>query len=203
LARTIAKDHDDKRRHILTVAAEVFARDGISRTSMNAVAQACGISKANIYHYYASKGDLLFDILDNYLSDLRNWVCDVELEGLTPAEQLHIVCREFLLAYEGMDNEHKIQSEGLPLLTPHQQGVLKGYQRELVQLVSDILLRCAPSRFEARKLALRETTMSIFGMLNWFYMWSPNATKEDRIAYAMRVRDLVLNGINEAATHKS
>ncbi|MEP6268662.1 MAG: TetR/AcrR family transcriptional regulator [Paracoccaceae bacterium] len=202
MARTIAKDHDEKRRHILSVAAEVFARDGISRTSMNAVASACGISKANIYHYYDSKGDLLFDILDHYLSDLRNWVCEVDLDGLAPADQLHLICREFLLAYEGMDNEHKIQSEGLPLLTAHQQDVLKGYQRELVQLVSDILMRCAPNRFGADKSALRNTTMSIFGMLNWFYMWNPNADKEARIGYSVLTADLVLNGISEDATRK-
>ena len=54
MVRTIAKDYDDKRRHILTVAAEVFAREGIARASMNEVARACGISKANIYHYYAT-----------------------------------------------------------------------------------------------------------------------------------------------------
>ena len=64
MVRTIAKDYDTKRRNILKIAAEVFAREGIERASMNAVAKSCGISKANIYHYYSSKNDLIFDILD-------------------------------------------------------------------------------------------------------------------------------------------
>ncbi len=199
MVRTIAKDHDDKRQHILTVAAEVFAREGIARASMNEVARACGISKANIYHYYASKDDLIFDILDTYLAELRDWICGLDLGGQTPPEQLHTITREFLLAYEGMDHQHKIQSEGLPLLSPDKQDVLKGYQRELVETVSKTLCGCAPDTLGADKSKCRDVTMSVFGMLNWFYMWNPKATKEARIGYASEVADLTLNGVQGAA----
>ncbi len=197
MVRTRAKDHDDKRRHILTVAAEVFAREGIARASMNEVARACGTSKANIYHYYASKDDLVFDILDTYLAGLRNCILGADLSGQSAPERLHTLCREFLLVYEGMDNEHKIQSEGLPLLPLKQQEVLRGYQRELVSVVAETLRSCAPEVL-ADKAKCRDVTMSVFGMLNWFYMWHPKATKEDRIAYARTVGDLTLCGILEA-----
>ena len=40
---------------------------------------------------------------------------------------------EILNAYEGMDDEHKIQTEGIPLLPEDQQTVLKGYQRDMVR----------------------------------------------------------------------
>ena len=197
MVRTKAKDHEDKRRHILTVAAEVFAREGIARASMNEVARACGISKANIYHYYASKDELLFGILDTYLAGLRDWVLGIDLFGQTAPEQLHTLCREFLLAYEGMDNEHKIQSEGLPLLPANQQEVLRGYQRELVNTVAGVLRNCAPQAL-ADKGKCRDVTMSVFGMLNWFYMWHPRATKDERIAYAKTIADLTLGGIEES-----
>ena len=196
MVRTIAKDYDDKRRHILTVAAEVFAREGIARASMNEVARAFGSSKANIYHYYSSKDDIIFDILDRYLSELRDLILGIDLAGLSPQEQLHALTRGFLLAYEGMDNEHKIQGEGLPLLSSEKQDVLKGYQRELVGLVSDVLQSCAPDKLSLDKTRHRNVTMSVFGMLNWFYMWNPNATETARIDYAASVADLTLNGLN-------
>ncbi len=195
MVRTIAKDHDTKRRHILQVAAEVFAREGIARASMNEVARACGISKANIYHYYSSKDDLVFDILDSYLSELRDWICGVKLDGLTPADQLRAITREFLLAYDGMDHEHKIQGEGLPLLPENQQAILKGYQRELVAVMSDILQSCAPDTLGQDRAKCRDVTMSVFGMLNWFYMWHPKADTEARASYAASITDLTLNGI--------
>lgn len=195
MVRSRAKDHENKRQNILSVAAEVFARDGIARASMSEVARACGISKANIYHYYDSKDELIFDILDTYLSQLRDWVCSTDLDGKSPPEQLHTLTREFLLAYEGMDHEHKIQSEGLPLLASDKQDILKGYQRDLVRLVSDTLRDCAPEMLGADSGKCRDITMSVFGMLNWFYMWNPSASKDTRIAYAATVADLTLNGL--------
>lgn len=197
MARTIAKDYDDKRRHILKVAAQVFAREGIARASMNEVARACGISKANIYHYYSGKDELIFDILDSYLSELRDLILSVDRNGLSPQDQLAVITREFLLAYEGMDDEHKIQTEGLPLLEPAKQKVLKGYQRDLVELVAGILRECSPKTLAFDQTQCRDVTMSVFGMINWFYMWHPRASKDDRIAYAATVVNLTLNGISD------
>ena len=199
MGRTKAKDHDDKRFNILRTAASVFAREGIARASINEVAKACGISKANIYHYYDSKNDLVFDILDSYLAQLRDGICGTDFSGQTAPERLHALTREFLLAYEGMDNEHKIQSEGLSLLEPEKQEILKGYQRELVTVVSQALKDCASETLVGDKAKCRDITMSVFGMLNWFYMWNPGATKEQRIAYAATVADLTLNGVREPA----
>lgn len=196
MPRPIAKDHDEKRRHILKVAAEVFAREGIARASMNEVARACGTSKANIYHYYASKDDLVFGILDSYLSELRELVMALDLTRLNLEDRLRAVTETILLAYDGMDDEHKIQSEGISLLDVSQQNILKGYQRDLVGVVAGVLRDIAPERFAHDAAACRSTTMSVFGMLNWFYMWRPGATREDRVGYASQVAELVLNGIS-------
>ena len=127
MARTIAKDHDDKRQHILRVAAQVFAQAGIARASMNDVAAACGISKANIYHYYTSKNNLLFDILDNYLSQLHGLISGTDRSHMDAPTRLRSITHDFLMAYEGMDNEHKIQSEGMPYLPAQQQKILKNH----------------------------------------------------------------------------
>lgn len=195
MARTIAKDHGQKRISILQSAARLFAQEGFARASMSQVAQECGISKANIYHYYDGKDALLFDILDTYLSALRDRLCTLPLDGMTASEQLHAVVSETLLAYDGMDNEHKIQTEGIALLPAHEQEVLRGYQRDIVDLMGGILRNIAPDVFDNDRAKLRATTMSVFGMLNWFYMWNGNAGKEGREDYADLVSKLTLNGI--------
>ncbi|MDJ0614242.1 MAG: TetR/AcrR family transcriptional regulator [Rhizobiaceae bacterium] len=195
MARTIAKDHDDKRVHILTRAAAVFAEQGFARASMSEIAKDCGISKATIYHYYESKNALLFDILDTYLSALRDRIFSLSLNGLPPRERLRRVIAECLLAYEGMDNEHKIQTEGIPLLDHKQRETLRGYQRDMVKLMGDILTSTAPQTFRNNSKVLRSTVMSVFGMINWFYMWNSNADSDERRAYAELVTTLTINGI--------
>ncbi|MEP3784615.1 TetR/AcrR family transcriptional regulator [Ascidiaceihabitans sp.] len=195
MARPIAKDHDAKRAHILKTAARVFADTGFARASMSQVAKDCGISKANIYHYYDSKDALLFDILDTYLLALRDRVLTLSLTDLSPEAQLQAIICETLHAYNGMDEEHKIQTEGIPLLTTNQQAILKGYQRDMVRQLSDVVKSIAPQVFGDDKTKLRATVMSIFGMLNWFYMWNSGAGDAERTEYAQLVTRLTLSGV--------
>ena len=195
MARTIAKDHDEKRTQILKSAAKVFATEGFDRASMTQLARDCGISKANIYHYYDSKDAILYDILETYLSTLRDRVCGITLDGLPPDAQLHNVVLEILLAYQGSDHEHRVQINGVDRLPAEQQTVLRGYQREMVVFLGDILARVAPDTLGQDRSALRAVTMSVFGMLNWYYMWNKDAGPDEREAYARQVSDLTLNGV--------
>lgn len=195
MARTIAKDHDQKRAQILKSAARVFAREGFDRASMTQLARECGISKANIYHYYDSKDAILFDILETYLRDLRDLICGIEIEGLNPSERLHRVVAEILLAYQGVDDEHRVQTSGMSALPEEQQKILRGYQRDMITFLSDIIADIAPEVFSDDKTKLRSTTMSVFGMLNWYYMWNTGAGQTAREDYAKLVSNLTLNGV--------
>ncbi len=195
MARTIAKDHDQKRAQILKSAARVFAREGFDRASMTQLARECGISKANIYHYYDSKDAILFDILETYLRELRDLICGLEIDGLSPPEKLHRVVAEILLAYQGVDDEHRVQTSGMSALPEDQQRLLRGYQRDMVNFLSAILSEVAPDVFRGDGAKLRSATMSVFGRLNWYYMWNSGADAQARRDYAALVSNLTLSGV--------
>jgi len=197
LARTIAKDHDQKREQILKTAAKVFADQGFDRASMAVLAKECGISKANIYHYYDSKDAILYDILETYLRELRDRVCGVNLHGLSPEEKLRRAVREILIAYQGADDEHRVQISGMNALTEEQQKQLRGYQLDLVRFVRDILSDLCPEAFGEDKEKLRGATMSVFGMLNWYYMWNTGAGTKAREEYADMVSTLTIHGVQK------
>ncbi|WP_107495795.1 TetR/AcrR family transcriptional regulator [Thalassobius sp. I31.1] len=194
MARTIAKDHDQKRLSILKAAAKTFATEGFDGASMAQLARECGISKANIYHYYGSKDAILFDVLDAYLTDLRTRICDFPLEG-TPAENLRALIGEILMAYQGADYEHQVQAGGMSSLPEDQQTLLRGYQRDMVRSLNNAICAVNPAAFEGDKEKLRNMTMSVFGMLNWYYMWNSGAGSDAREAYARHVADLTLGGL--------
>lgn len=195
MARSLARDHDQKRASILKAAAEIFAREGVARASMAQVASACGISKANIYHYYASKNDLLFDILDSHLFALMSRLDALPLDQMDGPAKLRLLVAEILNAYEGMDAEHKIQSEAIGMLAHDRQDILRDYQRQIVAQMSSVLQEVSPEPFHDDPDKLKAAAMSVFGMLNWFYMWNGKAGKEARQAYAQIVTDLTLGGI--------
>lgn len=197
MARTIAKDHDDKRRLILKRAAHVFATEGFDRASVARVAKACEISKANIYHYYASKDDILFDILNSYLSGLRDRICDMDLSELSAEDAFRRTLRDVLLSYQGADDEHRLQINGINQLQPNLQKQLRMYQSELVHFMSDRIAQVGPDTLRSDAQKLHEITMSVFGMLNWHYMWNTNADEAARENYAGVIADLTLDGIRK------
>ena len=51
-----------RREELLAVATKLFAARGYHGTRMDDVADAVGLNKATVYHYYASKSLILFDI---------------------------------------------------------------------------------------------------------------------------------------------
>lgn len=52
----------DKERHILESAFRLFSEKGIESVTMPEVAKACGVSRATLYRYFASKLDLVVAI---------------------------------------------------------------------------------------------------------------------------------------------
>jgi len=194
LARTIAKDHDKKRLSILKAAAKTFATEGFDGASMSQLARECGISKANIYHYYGSKDAILFDVLDAYLSTLRDRVCNLPLID-TPDKNLRALIAEILMAYQGADYEHQVQAGGMSSLPQDQQTLLRSYQRDMVRSLNDAIRAVNPDSFADDKEKLRNMTMSVFGMLNWYYMWNSGAGSTARETYANHVADLTLGGL--------
>jgi AcrR family transcriptional regulator len=195
MARPIAEDHGDKRQAILKAAARLFADEGYGRASMASVARACGISKANIYHYYPGKEALLFDILDCHLSGLRDRIHGLGFASDDPEAQLRAIIAEFLLAYQGADAEHEVQLNATAALPEEQQALLRGYQRELVAAVRDRLARIAPPEVASDKARLRSLTMSVFALVNWYFKWNSGAGPEARRDYARLAADLVIGGV--------
>ena len=194
MARTRAKDHDDKRIAIMETAARIFADDGYDRTSMAQLATECGVSKALIYHYYASKEALLFDIIDTHLGDLIDAVEEADRPDVSPEERLEGLVAGLLEAYRDADAKHKVQLGALTLLPGDQQAHLKGLERKLVARFSDAVRALDPGVFDSKPL-LKPVTMSLFGMLNWFYMWFRNDGQLSREGYAKLATKILIGGV--------
>ncbi|TCI75904.1 TetR/AcrR family transcriptional regulator [Exiguobacterium sp. SH0S1] len=59
----------DGKSRILVAARTVISRHGSNRATVRAIAEEAGMSTGAIYHYYKNKDDILYDLLDESLSD--------------------------------------------------------------------------------------------------------------------------------------
>lgn len=188
MARGLARDHDEKRAALRKGAAQYFAAHGFDRASMTGAAKSCGVSKALIYHYWTSKEDLLFDILDDHLGALLDLVQASEGEGIGK------LIRAILTVYENADAEHKLQIDALDVLPADRQKPLIATQLELVEIMSTAVAQVQPALTEDAE-RLRAATMTVFAILNWFYMWHRPGRGMDRATYAAFATDFVVGGL--------
>jgi TetR/AcrR family transcriptional regulator len=197
MARTRAADYDDKRRAILATATELFAEHGYDRSSIAEVAKACGVSKALLYHYYTSKEVLLHDIIEHHLTRLLVAIEAADEAELSPRARLEALSVALLVAYRDANHEHKIQINELGKLPEPQQEPLKALERELVERFADAVAAVRPELKENG--LLKPVTMSLFGMLNWHYLWFRPKGQLSRADYARLAVTLLLEGVDGAA----
>jgi TetR/AcrR family transcriptional regulator len=193
MARTRAQDYDDKRNSILRTSAQVFAEEGYDRSSMSKIADACHVSKALLYHYYDNKEQLLFDILDAHLDGILSTLRAVDTEDVSPEERLLRLITALLDVYKDADAEHKVQVNALATLPPETQAGLKAKEREIVAIFLDAFAGISPA-VDANPSLLKPVVMSLFGILNWKYMWFKEGGPLAREEYARIATTLIING---------
>jgi AcrR family transcriptional regulator len=79
------------KEEIIRIGIELFRKQGYNRTSMNDLAQACGLQKGSFYHYFSSKEALMSAILDTLYQYYRNKIFSLAYDQTkTPAERMEI-----------------------------------------------------------------------------------------------------------------
>lgn len=198
MARTRAADFEEKQQAILASAAAVFAELGTKKASMEQIAERSKVSKALLYHYYSSKNALIFDIIRSHLVELADSLERVleSARDKAPEERLRMAVHQILDCYRDADDKHKVQLSYGASLPDRQKAEIQLHERRIVTAVSQIILEIAPT-LNDRKPLLKPVTMSLFGMLNWVYMWFRPDGAVSREEYANIATTLILSGVKE------
>ncbi|MEB8386468.1 TetR/AcrR family transcriptional regulator [Rhodobacteraceae bacterium KMM 6894] len=195
MARTRANDFEEKQRGILDSAAAVFAEKGMDKASMAQIAKAGSVSKALLYHYYPSKDALIFAIIITHLEELEAAIEASDDATLEPKQRLRQLVGTVLESYRGADNEHKVQLNASAALKDEQKAEITGVERRIVKRFSSVLRDINPDLDNKDRPLLMPVTMSLFGMMNWVYMWFKDGGRVSREDYADVATTLILEGI--------
>lgn len=185
--------YEDQRELILAQAAALFARGGYPGTSMNQVAEACGLSKATLYHYYRDKYELLVSIADTHVSRLQGIVAVALAEADDPQGQLRALIARLVEEYANAQNEHRVLTEDVKFLEAKDRERILAKEREVVTAFARVVALLRP---DLRESAMsKPLTMLLFGMVNWMFTWMK---PQGALAYedmAPVVADLFLGGL--------
>lgn len=202
MARTQAADYGERQDAMLAAAAAAFARDGFASASLADIARACGVSKSLVYHYHASKEDMLFAVMRTHLAALRAAGIDAGVNNADqsaaapPRARLQSFARALMREYAGARHAQKVLLNELDALAPDRRAMIVREQRALVAPVTAIVGELRPGMTSAERWA---AAMLFFGMINWTHTWWDPAGALDADAVARMAADTFLNGLAQAS----
>ena len=193
MARTRSENYNEIHRNILTTACGLFARQGYMRASIADLADACKLSRGALYHYFDSKEAILFAILDAHI---REMIADVEAamaEKATTLEQFRAAIQAIVALNARSSDEQRVILNDLSFLGETEQDAIKALERQLVDTVSDLLVKL-DKEGKIVKRTKKIYSMMLFGILNFSHTWYDPKGGIDPGEFADMVVDLFLYG---------
>jgi AcrR family transcriptional regulator len=190
MARPQSPDYDKRRDAILHAAARLYAQRGFQGASIADIANACGISKSLIYHYFPAKDDILYAVMTSHLDALVE-AADASTQTGGAEQQLRALTLAFMRLYAGAADSHKVLLNELDNLPRARRAEVIAKQRRIIAAVEALDRQLRPDA-GAHALPL---TMLFFGMINWTHTWfNPEGPVMPEQLADMAVR-LMLEGI--------
>jgi TetR/AcrR family transcriptional regulator len=197
MARGRASGFDTQRDEIVARAAELFARQGYSGTSMNEVARACRLSKPTLYHYVRDKYELLVLIAEGHVTRLAALIDEVDAKAqsqrLTPQARLRTLIISFVQEYSHAQHHHRVLTEDVKFLDPADQQRVLDLERRVVSAFANAVAAVRPELAIAQ--LHKPMTMLLFGMINWMFTWLKADGELSYDTMAPMVAELFFGGI--------
>jgi AcrR family transcriptional regulator len=99
---------ESSREEILAAARRVLLKNGITATTLEAVAQEAGLSKTALYYYFASKDALLFELIFALYEEHANKVHETVETTKGGGEALRAIIRETVQAFAGRLDDFRL-----------------------------------------------------------------------------------------------
>lgn len=175
--RTTTAAHDEKRHEIIAACASLFDRVGYHGTSMQMLADEVGLGKPTLYHYFASKGDILYEMHQLHIDAMIGGLeADARLD-IQPAELLERACASTLREIAHHPGYVRAFMDHYAELEDKQRNEMRQRRREYFTRVTNII-RDGMSKGQFRQVDAQLATLAFVGMCNWAYKWYPRMADE-------------------------
>jgi len=172
--RDARKNPDDtKGRHhaILETAARVICEKGYEGASIQDIAEACGLTKAGLYHHIRSKEHLLLEIMNYGMDVFEEQVLSQVLPIPDPLERLK-ACMEknILLVTHGWSKEVTIILHEHATLTGDARAQINARKKRYVRFLENSFAEAVRDG-QIRPVNPTVAAFAFLGMVLWIYKW--------------------------------
>jgi AcrR family transcriptional regulator len=183
-----------RRAEICRTAARIFRDRGFDATSVSDIARALRMTKAGLYHYFASKEALLFEIMTFGLDRVRDEVIVPASRIRDPEARLRQIVMDHARITTRARGVVAQLFDETPALSPAARKAIRERERHYFYLVRDTLgeLKAAG---RLRNVDLTVAAFSIIGMILWLPRWFRQGGRLTGEQAAREIANLALAGV--------
>ncbi len=192
---------DRRLAKVLQHAAHIFCQKGYEGASMRDLSRAAGMSLAGLYHYFASKEELLYLIQKHTFTTIIERVRQRLADVTGPEERVRVFIKNHLEYFLANKESMKVLTHEDETLKDARGAEIRAIKREYYRICLDLLedLRRSKGLQSPGRLAV----LSLFGMINWIHTWHNQRVDADAELLAQQMGDLFLRGVLNTSKTKN
>jgi TetR/AcrR family transcriptional regulator, fatty acid metabolism regulator protein len=178
-----AKTGPDKRRVILDAAVRVFARQGFHACRVSDIADEAGVAYGLVYHYFASKDEVLDTLFLERWNVMLELIRDVDSQPLPVREKLGAIASFIVDSYRHDPDVMKVIIVEVTRAANSFGQTHLGQIREAYELIGDIVTKAQDEGVFKPEIEARFAAMAFYGTIEqlltgWIFGLRPQG-KED------------------------
>ncbi|GAA4418134.1 TetR/AcrR family transcriptional regulator [Actinokineospora soli] len=127
------------RERVVRAAISLFAAKGFATTSIREIADAAGVTKGGVYHYFESKDDLLFEVHTRMLRMQTSRMLTIAEDDSPLPERLHAIIADVVETTIANLDEAVVFFQSVHLLAPERQAEVRAARRAYHERVRDLV----------------------------------------------------------------
>ena len=159
-----------KRERIISTALELFNQNGLTNTTLDAVAEQMNVTKPFIYTHFKSKNELLSEICSRGIRASLDVLDRVVASKDSPTVKLRVLAHDFMMAVIENQSHIAIYTREEKHLSPESSKAIQKMRREFDRKFCALLEQgVKDGEFQVDDVKL--TSLSIGGLISWSYVW--------------------------------
>jgi TetR/AcrR family fatty acid metabolism transcriptional regulator len=165
MSTTRAKTAADKRRVILDAAVRVFARQGFHACRVADIADDAGVAYGLVYHYFASKDEILDTLFLERWNVMLETIRDVDTRELSAREKLHQIASFIVDSYRHDPDLMKVIIVEVTRAANSFGQTHLGQIRQAYELIADIVEAAQVQGIFKTEIDSRFAAMAFYGAI--------------------------------------
>ena len=159
----------ERKEEILRKATQLFYENGYDNTSIRELANAVGLSIAGLYYFFQNKEEILFEVLNDALSNLFETIQSA-ITTNDPQQNITQIIDHMVEQVVGHKMEMGLLLGESKRLNPEQLSIINAKKNTIYNLVKKELIKLA-DQGNLKDFNITFVTFGIFAIINYIHLW--------------------------------